>query len=342
MDDPSRSIASRFGEPVPPGFGHQDAHGAAALSLMFGELLASQGFVVLDGGLATELERRGADLSDPLWSAKQLLEGPEEIRLVHEAYFAAGADVAISASYQASLTGFAARGLTRGEAQRLVALSVELAREARERFWDDADRPPRRVRPLVAGSVGPYGAALANGSEYRGSYRVSPQALADFHGPRLEALVAAGPDLLAIETIPSPDEAVLVLELLQAWPHVQTWVSFTCRDDSRVSEGQPVTEAIAAVAAHPQVAAVGFNCMAPALAAGLLAAAASLTDKPLVVYPNSGERWDAEGRQWQPGDGGFDFAAAAPRWLARGASLIGGCCRTTPETIRRIRAALTR
>jgi len=307
---------------------------------MFGEFLASQGFVVLDGGLATELERRGADLSDPLWSAKQLLEGPEDIRRVHEAYFAAGADVAISASYQASIPGFAARGVTRGDAQRLVARSVELAQEARQRFWDDPDRPQQRLRPLVAGSVGPYGAALADGSEYRGSYGVSRQALADFHGPRLEALVAARPELLAIETIPSPDEAVLVLELLQAWPDVRAWVSFTCRDASRVSEGQPVAEAISAVASNRQVAAVGFNCIDPSLAEGLLATAASLTDKPLVVYPNSGERWDAEGRRWLPGDSACDFGEAAPRWRERGARLIGGCCRTTPETIRGIRAAL--
>ncbi|HEV8600860.1 MAG TPA: homocysteine S-methyltransferase [Gemmatimonadales bacterium] len=305
------------------------------------EILASQGFVVLDGGLATELERRGADLHDPLWSAKQLLEGPGQIRLIHEAYYAAGADVAVSASYQASLAGFGARGVTRSEARRLIALSVELAQQARQRFWDVAGRSAEgREWPLVAGSVGPYGAALADGSEYRGSYRISRQQLADFHGPRLEALVAAGPDLLAIETVPSPDEAVLVLELLQAWPQVQTWVSFTCRDEFRVSEGQPVSEAIAAVAGHPQVAAAGFNCIAPKLADGLLAAAASSTVKPLVIYPNSGERWDAEARRWLPGDEAFDFGAAAPRWLAQGARLIGGCCRTTPETIRRIRMAL--
>jgi homocysteine S-methyltransferase len=306
------------------------------------EILASHGFVVLDGGLATGLERRGADLSDPLWSAKALLEAPEQIRLVHEAFFAAGADVAISASYQASLAGFAARGLSRGDALRLIARSVEIAQEARERFWAVAGAAAQgRVWPVVAGSVGPYGAALADGSEYRGSYGVTRQELLDFHGPRLEALVAAGPDLLAIETIPSPDEAGVVLDLLQAWPEVRTWVSFTCKDERRVSEGQPVTEAIAAVAGHPQVAAVGFNCIAPALAEPLLTVAASLTDKPLVVYPNSGERWDPEGRRWHGGDGSFDFGEAAPRWRARGARLIGGCCRTTPETIRNIRAALT-
>ena len=307
------------------------------------DILAAQGFVVLDGGLATELERRGADLEDALWSARLLLENPDLIRQVHESYYAAGADVAVSASYQASLSGFTGRGLTPGAARRLIALSVELAQEARQRFWEARGRVPSgRVWPLVAGSIGPYGAALANGSEYRGNYAVSRQALADFHGPRLEAVIGAAPDLLAIETFPSLDEALLVLELLSAWPGMPTWVSFTSRDGSRVSEGQPVADAIAAVAGHRQVVAVGFNCVAPALADPLLTAAASVTDKPLVLYPNSGERWDAEGRRWVPGDGAFDFGASAPRWLERGAQLIGGCCRTTPATIREMRSALER
>src|ERR1043165_7080023 len=255
---------------------------------MLAELLAVQGYAVLDGGLATELERRGAALRDPLWSAKQLVEAPDQIRRVHEEYYAAGADVATSASYQASLAGFAARGMTASQGRRLIALSVELAREARQRFWESGGRAARHW-PLVAGSVGPYGAARADGSEYRGDYGVSRQELADFHGPRLEALVAAGPDLLAVETIPSLDEAVLVLDLLRAWPEAQAWVSFTCRDALHVSEGQPVAEAISAVASHAQVVAVGFNCIAPALADDLLRAAASLNDKPLVVYPNRGE-----------------------------------------------------
>jgi homocysteine S-methyltransferase len=309
---------------------------------MLDAILKAQGFAVLDGGLATELERRGADLRDPLWSAKQLLLAPDRIRRVHEEYFSAGADVATSASYQASLQGFAASGITRSDGRRLIALSVELAREARQNFWNATGRSEGRRWPLVAGSVGPYGAARADGSEYRGEYGVSRQELADFHGPRLEALVAAAPDLLAIETIPSPDEAVLVLELLRTWPEIRAWVSFTCRDALHVSEGQPLTEAIPVVASDPQVVGVGFNCIAPALAEPLLATSASLTDKPLVIYPNSGERWEASERRWVPGDGSWDFGRAAPRWRERGARLIGGCCRTTPETIRAIRAALER
>lgn len=304
-------------------------------------LLATQPCIVLDGGLATELERLGADLSDSLWSARQLVEGPDLIRLVHEAYFAAGADIAVSASYQASVAGFAARGISGRDAMRLMALSVELAQDAREHFSNDSiPRAKGRAWPLVAASIGPYGASLADGSEYRGNYGITRQQLADFHEPRLEAVIAARPDLLAIETIPSAEEAVLVLELLAAWPEIRVWVSFTCRDAARISDGQPVADAIATVAGHPQVVAVGFNCVAPSLADELLAAAARVTEKPLVIYPNSGERWDASRRHWVPGDAAFDFGTGARRWLERGARLIGGCCRTTPETIRTIRAAL--
>ena len=199
-------------------------------------LLGAQGFGVLDGGLATELERRGADLGDPLWSARQLLDGPELIRAVHEDYFAAGSDVAVTASYQASVAGFTARGRSSSEATRLIALTVELAQEARERFWERTGRfTAGRQRPLVAGSVGPYGAALGDGSEYRGNYGVSRQQLADFHGPRLEALLTAGADLLAIETIPSPDEARLILELLEAWPAAEAWMRHP-RPDGPCSE----------------------------------------------------------------------------------------------------------
>jgi homocysteine S-methyltransferase len=304
------------------------------------ELLETQGYIVLDGGLATELERRGADLADPLWSARQLVEGPELIREVHEAYFAAGADVAVSASYQASLAGFAGRRIGFRHAVQLMALSVDLAKEARERFWNDPRRAEGRAWPLVAASIGPYGASLADGSEYRGHYGISRQQLADYHGPRLAAVMTARPDLLAIETIPSADEAGMVLELLAAWPGIRVWVSFTCTDSSRIGDGEPVADAIAAVAGHPLVAAVGFNCVPPSMAEELVAGAARVTDRPLVIYPNSGERWDAGRRRWIPGEGPFDFGAGARRWRARGARLIGGCCRTGPETIRTIRASL--
>lgn len=303
-------------------------------------LLAAQRCAVLDGGLATELERRGADLSDSLWSARQLVENPDLICQVHEAYFEAGADIAVSASYQASFAGFAARGISCRNAVALMAMSVDLAKEARHRFWNNPARVAGRAWPLVAAAIGPYGASLADGSEYRGNYGVSRQQLCDYHGPRLAALMTSHPDLLAIETMPSAAEAELVLELMAAGPDMRTWVSFTCRDAGHVGDGQPLADAIAAVAGHPFVSAVGFNCVAPLLADELLAAAAKVTRKPLVIYPNSGERWDAVRRRWVPGDAPFDFGAGARRWFDLGARLIGGCCRTGPDTIRTIRAAL--
>lgn len=284
---------------------------------------------VLDGGLASELERRGADLSDPLWSARLLRDDPDLIRAVHADYVRAGADVLISASYQASLEGFARRGLGRREAMGLMRRSVELAREA---------APGHRVQ--VAGSVGPLGAARADGSEYRGDYGVSASTLRAFHRPRLEALIEAGADLLAIETCPSPVEAVEVLTLLEELGGPPAWVSYSCRDGAHVSEGQTIEEAVAAVAGYPRLAAVGVNCVAPALVDELLARMRGVTALPLVVYPNAGERWDPAARRWAGPGRAFTPATDAPRWRAAGAMLIGGCCRTTPATIAALRQAL--
>jgi homocysteine S-methyltransferase len=304
--------------------------------------LERQGVMILDGGLATELERRGADLPDALWSARLLLDGPELIRDVHRAYFEAGADVVATASYQASVGGFAKRGLGPAEARGAIRRSVELARDARERFWAGPGRGADRLWPLVAGSVGPYGAALADGSEYRGQYGVSPAALADFHRPRLEELAAAGVDLFALETFPSAEEARIVLGLLEEWPGLGAWVSFSARDAAHVGDGQPIEAAARMVADHAQVAAIGVNCLAPALVDELLSRLGGVTEKPLLAYPNSGETWDAVARCWTGGVAALDPAMDAPRWYGLGARLIGGCCRTTPETITALRRVLLR
>lgn len=301
---------------------------------MSNTLLASSSCLLLDGGLATELERRGADLGDALWSARLLMDDPALIQAVHESYFSAGADVATSASYQASLAGFARRGLTEGEALGLMGRSVELARAARAAQPDDG-----RHR-LVAGSVGPYGAALADGSEYRGGYAVGPGALRQFHRPRLEVLLDAGADLLAIETMPSVAEVAVVLELLAGWPNARAWVSFTCRNERETAEGQPVADAARVASDSPQVVAVGVNCVAPALVDGLLARFHDATDLPLVAYPNSGEVWDAMSRRWVGGVGELAPQRDLPRWRALGARLIGGCCRVGPEAIREMRRAI--
>jgi homocysteine S-methyltransferase len=269
-----------------------------------------------------------------------LREDPALIRRVHEDYLSAGADVIVSASYQASPPGFARVGIGTGEALALIRLSVELAQEARRR--QERERPRDRPAPLVAGSVGPWGAACADGSEYRGGYGLGDDELAEFHRPRLDALVAAGVDLLAVETIPSVQEARVIAGLLAEWPAVPAWITWSCRDEGHVSEGQPIEEAVAAVEASRQVVALGVNCVAPGQVDGLLARMRRATSRPLVAYPNSGERWDVTARRWLPGGPMFRPADDVPRWHARGAMLLGGCCRTTPDTIREIRRALDR
>jgi homocysteine S-methyltransferase len=301
--------------------------------------LARAGFVMLDGGLASELERRGADLTGALWSARVLLDDPGKVHDVHLAYLEAGADVVTTASYQVSVEGFVRAGLSRRDALAALRRSVHLAVDARGRFLESAPTGAGRPRPLVAASVGPFGAALADGSEYRGRYGVGRDRLRDFHLPRLEALIEAGPDLLAIETMPSLGEVELLVRLLEDWPATPVWVSFTCRDAGHLSEGQPV-EAVADIASHPQVAAVGVNCVGPSLVEAVLTRVAAVAAIPLVAYPNVGDTWLPAERCWAPSARPFDFASAAPRWRGLGARLIGGCCGTGPETIRAMRAAL--
>ncbi len=304
--------------------------------------LAGDGVIVLDGALATELERRGADLNDRLWSARLLLTGPDLIRQVHYDYFVAGADVATTASYQATFPGFAAVGLDAEAVAALLRRSVQLAAEARAAFWDDPARRIGRLRPLVAASIGPYGAYLADGSEYRGDYGLSVDELVAFHRPRMAVLAESGADLLACETIPALVEAEALVRLLPEFPHMSAWLSFSCEDETRLWHGEPLADAVALANTSPQVVAVGVNCTAPRLIEPLLRSVCATAQKPLLVYPNSGEGWDAVNRCWLPGTGIGEFGEPALRWRAAGARLIGGCCRTTPDDIRTIAHALGR
>lgn len=291
--------------------------------------------LILDGALATELEQRGANLNDPLWSAKVLLETPDLIRQVHLDYFRAGADVAITASYQASVEGFMQRGLSREQALDLMRLSVRLAQEARDIFWRENTNPARPY-PLVAGSIGPYGAYLADGSEYRGDYGLSEDDLMDFHRPRLAALLEAGADLLACETIPCLSEARALVRLLDEYPGASAWFSFSARDSSHTCHGEPVAECAAFLDGIPQVTAMGINCSAPQHIPGLIRAMAGATRKPIVVYPNSGEVYDAATNTWQGETYCDAYGQQARDWVAAGARLVGGCCRTTPDHIRAV------
>ncbi len=303
-------------------------------------LLEYQPAVILDGGLATELEARGADIDDPLWSARLLIDQPDLIRQLHLDYFRAGADVGTSASYQASFAGFARRGLSADEAARLLRRSVELVLEARDDFWAEPANRRGRQRPLVAASIGPYGATLADGSEYRGDYGIDEAALIAFHEPRLAVLASAGADLLACETLPCLAEARALATVLRRFPSSAAWISFSCRDDGHSSQGDPIADCVREIESCPNVVAVGVNCTAPDLIQRLLEQMRPHTAKPLVAYPNAGETWDAQSRRWSGCTPRQALADLATGWLAAGARLIGGCCRTGPADIAALRRGL--
>ena len=290
----------------------------------------------IDGGLATELEARGHDLRHQLWSARLLASDPDAIREVHLAYFRAGARVAISASYQASRTGFRAVGMDADEADELLCRSVRLAQQARDQASAEGVRGPL----LVAASVGPYGAIRHDGSEYRGHYDIPRSELSAFHAERLEVLADAGPDLLAVETIPDVVEAEVLVEQLAAFGQIPAWVSFSCADESRTCAGQPFAEAVAVAVSSPSTVAVGVNCSAPQHVEGLLAAARTVTDLPLVVYPNAGGTWDAATGMWADNVSKDLPPELVRRWVAAGAALVGGCCGLGPDAVSGIAQAL--
>lgn len=292
--------------------------------------------VVLDGALATELERRGADLNDKLWSAKILLEQPDLIKQVHLDYFHAGADCAITASYQATIEGLAQRGLTRQAAIRVIQESVRIATKARDEFWSDPANRINRARPFVAASIGPYGAFLHDGSEYRGDYALTKNELIEFHRERMRILIEAGAYLLACETIPSLLEAQALAQLLAEFPDTMAWFTFTAQDDAHISHGETIAECAALLDPNPQVAAIGINCTSPLYINGLIRNLRAATTKPIIVYPNSGEVYDAVNNTWLGETSCDAFGMRAREWYANGARILGGCCRTTPDHIREI------
>ena len=285
--------------------------------------------VVLDGGLATQLEAQGHDLGSDLWSARLLSDDPDEVVRAHRTFFEAGAEVAITASYQASFDGLAAAGYDRARAEDLLRASVELAARARDQLPDGKPR-------WIAASVGPYGAALADGSEYHGNYGLDLGELRAWHRPRLAVLADSGADVLAVETIPSAIEAeALLLELAEL--DVDAWLSLTCAAGT-TRGGEPVEPVYELAASVDQVLAVGVNCLDASEVADLTTRAAAASGKPVVAYPNSGEGWDSEARAWT-GSSTFTTASTG-RWLDAGARLIGGCCRVTPADIAALKNSL--
>lgn len=300
------------------------------------KILSEHSMMILDGAFSTELERRGCDLNDPLWSAKILMENPDIIGAVHEDYFKAGADCAITASYQATYEGFMKRGLTKQAAKELIALSVHIASKVRDDFWGNPVNRINRPKPIVAASVGPYGAFVADGSEYRGNYGFTKSQLEEFHRERMDTLIQACPDILACETIPCLVEAQAIVNILEEYTDVFAWISFSAKDGECINSGERIEDCARWLDSHPQVAAIGVNCTAPEFMESLILEIRKGTDKPIIVYPNSGEHYDAETKTWHGCSSGVCYADAAKRWFEKGARLIGGCCRTTPEDIRSI------
>ncbi|CAA7399187.1 unnamed protein product [Spirodela intermedia] len=320
-------------------------------------LRESGGCAIIDGGLATELEANGADLNDPLWSAKCLIASPELIRKVHLDYLEAGADILITASYQATIQGFQSKGFSIEQSEALLRKSVTVACEAREIFYkkytssscnSSSTAVPFKKRPiLIAASIGSYGAYLADGSEYSGEYgdAITLKSLKDFHGRRVQILAESGADLLAFETIPNKLECQAYAELLEENDiRIPAWFAFNSKDGINVVSGDSIPECISIAEQCTKVVAVGINCTPPRFIHGLLLSIQKVTTKPILIYPNSGETYDPDAKEWveTSGESDEDFVSHVMKWCEDGACLIGGCCRTTPNTIRAISRALGR
>jgi homocysteine S-methyltransferase len=289
---------------------------------------------VLDGGMATELERRGCDITGPLWSAHVLDTTPEAIQQVHLDYLRAGADCISTVSYQVSAQGYAELGRPAEDAAKALREAARIASAARADYARESPRPI-----LVAASLGPYGAALHNGAEFHGIYDIDFARVVEFHAERLKVVAESGVDLVALETIPSHEEAWAILEALGRYPALQAWMSFVCRDGERVVHGEPLAECASLASKSEQIVAVGVNCTQPEFIGTLIERVKTATDKPVIVYPNSGEAWDAEGRRWCGTTSAEEYGAQAASWFAAGAHAVGGCCRTTPEHIQSVCAA---
>lgn len=303
-------------------------------------ILEQKKHMIIDGALASELQRRGCDLNDSLWSAKVLIEQPELIQQVHYDYFKAGADCAITASYQATPMGFAQKGIELEESIKLIKTSVKLAQQAKMQYLNDIKQDKAL---LIAGSVGPYGAYLANGSEYTGDYQLSESEFIAFHKDRVTALIDAGVDILACETMPSFLEIKALVKLIQQFPMVNCWFSLTLKDQQHISDGTPLTEVIEYLNGIEQIVSVGINCIALEKVTPALEVLSKLTSKPLIVYPNSGEQYDPTTKQWHKNHHhNCTFANQLDTWIKLGAKLIGGCCQTTPEDIVEIHQLLNK
>jgi homocysteine S-methyltransferase len=302
------------------------------------------GLRVLDGGLATELERAGCDLASPLWSGEVLRTHPDKVLAVHRSYLEAGADCLLTASYQISAIGFREIGLTAPAAEQAaraaIQQSVALADQARREYAQAEIAVSRKPRPIwIAGSLGAYGAVLHNGAEFHGRYEIGHAEFVAFHAERIDAIRETGADFLAFETIPSLAEAEAILESLTRFPDLAAYISFTCRDDAHTGHGEPIEECARLLDARTEIIAIGINCTAPRHILPLIQKISAVSRKRIAVYPNSGETWVAATRSWSGTSDPGSFGDMAREWRNAGADWIGGCCRTGPQHIRAIAKA---
>jgi len=285
--------------------------------------------LLIDGGLSNELESQGCNLNDRLWSAKMLADTPEAIIQAHLSYLKAGAKCITTASYQASIPGFMAEGFELSDAEALIKKSVTLAEDSINRYQELAGT----ARPYIAASIGPYGAYLADGSEYHGNYGVSDSALFDYHLPRIKLLDSSNADFFACETIPSFQEARVLAGILDETKK-PAWISFSCRDGQHINDGTPIEECVEFLAEHDNIFAIGINCTAPKHISELIKAIKQHAgNKKVVVYPNSGEVYNAKTKTWSGISDPYLFSSICKEWLDLGADIIGGCCRIGPEQI---------
>ncbi|WP_281165595.1 homocysteine S-methyltransferase [Liquorilactobacillus sicerae] len=300
----------------------------------FTQLLKQKGILVSDGAMATELEKLGVDTANDLWSATALLTAPGKITQVHRSYFAAGAMIATTNTYQANFAAFKKRGLNPEQFQQLIKQAVDCARQAQS-----SAKVPNET--LVAGSVGPYGAYLADGSEYTGDYRLTKAEYQAFHYLRIKALLAAQVDVLAFETQPNFTEVQALVDLLATkFPHITAWVAFSIKDPQHLCDGTPLAQAATWLNDQPRIKAVGVNCTDLLQITPALQTLKKSSIKPLIVYPNNGDQYDPITKKWQSKHLSPKFSSLAPQWEKNGARIIGGCCRTTPGEIAAIAQAV--
>ena len=291
----------------------------------------TEAYTLIDGGLSTAIERLGGDVSGQLWTAGLAVTDPDKLLAAHRSFVEAGAEVIATASYQCDARAFESFGYDATRGRRVLADMTALARRATQ-----------GTSTRVAASVGPFGASLANGSEYTGRYGVEWSVVEHYHREKLRILVDSGPDLVAVETIPLAREAQLIADLLVEYGAPPTWFSFGCADAHRTYGNDDLGVAVRGVSDYPNLVAVGVNCVAPATVSGALRTIRqAIGDRPLIAYPNHGRVWDAVARTWTGDDATASIDDSVDEWVSLGARFVGGCCGVGPTEIARLAARHT-